>query len=131
MNRLYTALLVNAVLLAGLLLLNIWSVMHGGDLFFKLIGTSVTMGLFLSFTAIFKMDFANLTSRKLGYAVLTLAFVLECMALMAIWDIWTPDALFWKISVSAGILVGLSFYLLNLKEDLLRETRQKKNDYLD
>jgi hypothetical protein len=132
MNRLYIALFANAVLLAGLVIYQIWSGGGvAGDLFFKLIGTGITVGIFLSFAAILRMDFANLASKRLGWVVFFLALGLEIMALAAIWEIWVPDALFWKVALTGGILLGLAFYLLNLKEDLLREVRQKKHDYLD
>ena len=132
MIRIYTALFANAVLLAGVVLFQVWSDGEiAGDLFFRLIGTGVIMGVFLSFTALLRMDFANLESRALGWAILALAFAVQAMALLAVWDLWVPNALFWKLIGTFGVLIALALYILNLKEDLLRESRQKKDNYLD
>lgn len=132
MPRLYIALFANALLIVGVVLFQIWSDgALSGALFFKTIGTAITAAIFLSFVAVFRMDFAALESRALGYTILTLAGVIEAMIVLAIWEIWIPDALFFKIGGSIGVLTGLAFYILALKEDILRERRQKKQGYLD
>jgi hypothetical protein len=132
MPRIYIALLANAALIVGVILFQIWSNGAIGDaLFFKTIGTAVTMGIFMSFVAVFRMDFAALESRALGYFIITAAGIIETMIVLAIWEIWVPNALFFKVIGTIGVLTGLAFYILSLKEDILRERRQKKEGYLD
>lgn len=132
MPRIYIALLANAALIVAVILFQIWTEGAIGDaLFFKTIGTAVTMGLFLSFVAVFRMDFAALESRALGYFIITAAGVIQTMVILAIWEIWVPGILFFKLIGTIGVLTGLAFYILSLKEDILRERRQKKEGYLD
>lgn len=132
MPRIYIALLANAILIVGVIVFQIWSEgAIGEDLFFKTIGTAVTMGVFLSFVSIFRMDFAALESRALGYFIIIAAGLIETMIVLAIWDIWVPNVLFFKFIGTIGVLTGLAFYILSLKEDILRERRQKKEGYLD
>lgn len=132
MPRIYIALLANALLVVGVILFQIWTEGAIGDaLFFKAIGTAITMGLFLSFVAVFRMDFAALESRALGYFIITAAATIQTMIILAIWEIWVPGILFFKLIGTIGVLTGLAFYILSLKEDLLRERRQKKEGFLD
>ena len=131
MSRLYLTLLLNGLMIAGVILFQIWT---GGalaeDLTVKLLSTGGVTLLFLSFIAIIKMDFGNFESRTLGFTIIGLASALQGLALLAIWNIWTPDAFFFKIVGTCGVLLGLSFYVLNLREDLIREKRQKDDDFL-
>lgn len=132
MKRLYAVMLVNALVIAGVILMTVWGISPFSDDFtFRVIGTCITLVLYLSFTTIFRMDFATLESKTVGYAILGFASALELFALLALWEIWTPDKLFLQFIATFGILIALGFYLLSLREDILREKRQKDGGFLD
>lgn len=132
MNRLHALMLANAVMVAAIILIQIW----GGAILaestaFRLIGSGVIVGLYLSFLTVFRMDFAALESKNLGYAIITFISVLGAMALAVIWDVVDVGNTFIKITATLGVLLALAFYLLSIREDLIREKRQKDNGFLD
>lgn len=132
MTRLYAGLLGSALLIAGVVLYEVWTGgAMPGEVAFRLIASAGVTMLFLSFVAIVRLDFANFESRRLAYAILGLAYGLEGLALLGIWDVWTPDGLFTKVAVTLGVLLGLCLYILSLREDFIREKRMKDHDYLD
>ncbi len=132
MNRLHLLMLANAVLIAGVILMTVWGISPMTDTTaFRIVGSSVTLLLYLSFLTIFRMDFAGLESKRLGWVILGLVTVLEGLALLALWDIWVYNPFFAKFAATCGVLVALAFYLLSLREDIVREKRQKDEGYLD
>lgn len=129
--RLYLAFLINAVVMTGLIMLQIWVGNVDEYFFIRFLGTGLLIGIFLSFVAIFRADFAALESRVLGYIILALALCIEIALIVMLWDLWFFDIPLLKILVTLAVFLGLAFYVLSLKEDLLRERRQRKDGFLD
>lgn len=132
MNRLHLLMLANAVMVAAIVLAQIWGgAFLAESTVFRLIGSGIIAGLYLSFIAVLRMDFAALESKNLGYAITILVSGLAGMALVVIWDLVEANDSFLKIAATLGVLLALAFYLLSIREDLIREKRQRDNGFLD